>query len=125
MGPFKKYVHSEGGRGYFKSVQKGKRGEESSVFAQKKQCMYCNLYMQRGLNFEFGSYNVIKCIFILFNLNKVTQHVNYTCILFWNRVFPLPVWAKTVSSMSIHTPIIFLKQNSHIVTAYFCFLLLY
>ena len=33
MGPFKKYVHPEGGRGYFKSDQKCKRGEGSSVNA--------------------------------------------------------------------------------------------
>ena len=34
-GPFKKHVHSEGGWGYFKSARKWKRGEWSSVFAQK------------------------------------------------------------------------------------------
>ena len=28
-------------------------------------------------------YDVIKCIFIFFNVNKVTQPVNYTCILIW------------------------------------------
>ena len=53
------------------------------------QCMYCNSYvrqylrMQSSLNFEFGTYIVIKCIFMFFNLNKVTQHFNYTCLLFW------------------------------------------
>ena len=55
----------------------------------KKQCMYCNSYVRQNLrvrcslNFEFGTYDVIKCIFILFNVNKVTQHVNCICLLFW------------------------------------------
>ena len=50
-----------------------------SVFARKKQCVYCNSYMQQNLcvqcslNFEFSTY-VRKCSFILFNINKVTQH---------------------------------------------------
>ena len=55
--------------------------------ARKKQCLYCNSYVQNlrvrcRLNFEFGTYDVIKCIFIFFNVNKVIQHVNYTCLLF-------------------------------------------
>ena len=42
--------------------------------------MYCNSYMQQNLcvrcslNFEFSTYDVRKCSFILFNINKVTQH---------------------------------------------------
>ena len=116
MRPFKKCVHSEGGRGYSKSLRKCKREEGSSVFAQRKQCVYrnsCvrqNLCVRCSLNFEFVTYNVIKCIFIFFNVNKVTQHVNNTCILFWNRVFSLPLWAKTGSSKSINTLIIFFKD---------------
>ena len=131
MGPFKKYVHSEGGRGYSKSVRKFKRGEGSSVFAQKKQCVYCNSFVRQNssvqcsLNCEFGTYDVTKYIFIFFNVNKVAQHVNYTCILFWNRVFSLPLWASTGSSKSIHTPIFFFKQDFHIFIAYFYFSLLY
>ena len=109
MGPFKKYMHSVGGRGYSKSVRKFKRGEGSSVFAQKKQCVYCNSYVRqnlcvrRSLNFEFGTYDVIKCI--------LTQHVNNTFILLWNRVFCLPLWAKTRSSKNIHTPTILFKSR--------------
>ena len=58
-----------------------------TVFAQKKQCVYCNSYVVQNLcvrcslNFEFGTYNVIKCIFIFFNVNKVKQHVNSVGIL--------------------------------------------
>ena len=54
-----------------------------------KNCVYCNSYVRQNLhvrcsvNFEFGTYNVIKCIFIFLNVNKVTQHVSYTCLLFW------------------------------------------
>ena len=88
MGPFKKYVHSIGGRGYSKSVRKFKRGQGSSVFAQKKQCVYCNSFVRQNssvqcsLNCEFGTYDVTKYIFILFNVNKVTQHVNYNVFSF-------------------------------------------
>ena len=116
MGPFKKYVHSEGGMGYSKSVRKFKREERSSVFAQKKQCVYCNSFVRQNssvqcsLNCEFGTYDVTNYIFIFFNVNKVAQHVHYTCILFWNRVFSLPLWASTGSSKSIHTPIFFLSR---------------
>ena len=120
MGPFRKYVHSEGSRGYFKSARKCKRGERSSVFSQKKQCVYCNSYVRQNLcvrcslNFEFGTYDVIKCI--------LTQHVNNTCILLWNRVFCFPLWAKTRSSKSIHTPTIFLTAGfSHL----YCLLLFF
>ena len=113
MGPFRKYVHSEGSRGYFKSARKCKRGERSSVFSRKKQCVYCNSYVRQNLcvrcslNFEFGTYDVIKCI--------LTQHVNNACILLWNRVFCLPLWAKTRSSKSIYAPRIFF--NSRIFTS--------
>ena len=53
-----------------------------TVFARKKQCVYCNSYMHQNLrmrcslNFEFETYDVIKRIFIFCNINKVTQHVN-------------------------------------------------
>ena len=128
MGPFKKCVHSEGGRGYSKSLRKCKRGEGSSVFAQRKQCVYRNSYVRQNLcvrcslNFEFGTYDVIKCIFIFFNVNKVRKHVSYTCILFWNRVFSLPLWAKTGSSRSMHTPIISFKATfSHLYCLFLFF----
>ena len=64
----------------------------ASLFPEK-QCMYCNSYVRQNLSvrcsfyFEFGKYDVIKCIFIFFNVNKVTQHVNFTSSLlemfFW------------------------------------------
>ena len=53
----------------------------ASLFPEK-QCMYCNSYVRQNLSvrcsfyFEFGKYDVIKCIFIFFNVNKVIQHVN-------------------------------------------------
>ena len=66
---------------------------QAAVFA-RKNCVYCNshvrqnLHVQCSVNFEFGTYDVIKCIFIFFNLNKVTYHVvNYTCLLFWKCSF--------------------------------------
>ena len=58
----------------------------------KKQCVYCNSYewenlrVRCSLNYEFGTYNVKKCIFIFFNVNKV-PHVNYTRLLFWKCYF--------------------------------------
>ena len=54
--------------------------QQHSVFAWKKQCVYCYLYVQQNLHmqfslyFEFCTYNIIKCILIFFNVNKVTQH---------------------------------------------------
>ena len=54
----------------------------------EKKCVYCNSYVRQNLrvrcslNFEFGMCDV-KCIFIFFNVNMLTQHVNYTCLLFW------------------------------------------
>ena len=68
----------EGLTGYWKELNK----ETYAVFAWKKQCVYCNSYVRQNLrmrcslNFEFGTDNVIKYIFIFFNVNKVTQHVN-------------------------------------------------
>ena len=49
--------------------------------------MQQNLWMWCSLNFAFGTYDAIKCIFIFSNLNKVTQHVNCTCLLFWKCSF--------------------------------------
>ena len=43
-----------------------------AVFARKKQCMYCNSQVRQNLrvrcssNFEFGRYDVVKCIFEFF-----------------------------------------------------------
>ena len=43
-----------------------------AVFPRKKQCMYCNSYVRQNvrvrgsLNFDFGRYDVIKCIFEFF-----------------------------------------------------------
>ena len=34
--------------------------------------MWQSLHVRCGLNFELGTCNVIKCIFIFFNINKVT-----------------------------------------------------
>ena len=65
-----------------------KKLKNDSVFARKKYCVYCSSYVRQNLrvrcslNFEFGTYDVIKCIFVFFNVNKVTRHVNYTCLLF-------------------------------------------
>ena len=56
--------------------------KKCSVLARKKQCVHCNSYMRQdlrvrcSLKFDFGKYYVIKCIFILFNVNKVTLHVD-------------------------------------------------
>ena len=51
-----------------------------SVFAQKKTVrVYCNSYMRQNLrmrcslNFEFGTFDAMKCIFIFFHVNKETQ----------------------------------------------------
>ena len=60
-----------------------------------KNCVYCNSHVRQNLrvrcslNFELGTYDVIRCIFIFFNVNKVTKHVNYTCLLFWKCSFPV------------------------------------
>ena len=65
----------------------------SQSLPKRKQCVYCNLYVQQNLhvrcslNFEFGKYVCYKTYFHIFNINKVTQHVNYTCLLFWKYSF--------------------------------------
>ena len=52
-----------------------RKKKQNIVFAWKKQYVYGNLHvrqklrMQCSLNFEFGTYNVIECIFIFFNKN--------------------------------------------------------
>ena len=59
----------------------------------EKKCVYYNSYVRQNLRvrcsltFKFGMYDVIKCIFILFNINMLTQHVNYKCLLFWKCSF--------------------------------------
>ena len=69
------------------------KAESTSFFAWKKQCVDCNSYLQQNvrvqcsLNFKSGTYNVMKCIFIIFNVKKVTQHNNYICLLFWKCSF--------------------------------------
>ena len=55
---------------------------DRSVFAWKKQCVFCSSYVlqnlcMRCLNFEFDTY-VIKCIFIFVSVNKVTTWWSWT-----------------------------------------------
>ena len=49
-----------------------------SLCLEKTVHVYCNLYvwqnscMRCSLNFEFGMYDVTKCIFTFSNVNKIT-----------------------------------------------------
>ena len=76
-----------------------------TVFTWKKQCVYCNLYvwqnlhMSCSLNFEFGTYSVIQCIFIFFNVNKVTQHDNLGPP--WSDSVVVPIRSLTISMDSL------------------------
>ena len=54
----------------------------------KRQCVYCNSYALQNLCMLCILHlRCYKMYFHIFNVNKVTQHVNYTCLLFWKCYF--------------------------------------